>query len=239
MATWSARRALRTDNPRGVEAARTSARSTRRSARREAPAGARTARRRATTAAAVKASTRVRREAEARVGASSAINRAGAQNAIHRPSAPAEGEHQALGEQLPGDAAAAGAEREPDGDLATAGRGAREQQIADVGARQREDQHHRDDYGPEHRRRAGLGVGSELGAGDADAAGRRRRDSGGSAGRARRRRCAPIGARRQPAATLHAARPRLEHVARPAIVGPRGVVDAIGSHTSTRSGSCR
>ena len=51
-------------------------------------------------------------------------------------------QHHALGQQLPNDAAAAGADRRADRDLALAARGAHEQQVRDVGAG---DQQHKAD----------------------------------------------------------------------------------------------
>ena len=63
---------------------------------------------------------------------------------MSRPSAPpSETEHQRLGQKLPDDAVARGAERRPDRHLALARGAPREQQIGDVGARNQQDERDR------------------------------------------------------------------------------------------------
>ena len=74
--------------------------------------------------------------------------------AIATPSgARGQRDQHALGEQLPHDAAAAGAERRADGDFPLTHRRAREQQVGDVGAGNQQHQadraHHRDDDQPD------------------------------------------------------------------------------------------
>ena len=59
-------------------------------------------------------------------------------------------EREALREELPDDARPAGAERQPNGDLTAPRRGAREEQVPDVGAGQQQDQHHTGKDGREH-----------------------------------------------------------------------------------------
>src|SRR5579864_4186278 len=51
-----------------------------------------------------------------------------------------QGKHDALGEQLPDNPAASGADRRPDGDLASPSRGSRQQQIGDVGTGDQQDE---------------------------------------------------------------------------------------------------
>ena len=54
--------------------------------------------------------------------------------------APEQGEDEALGQQLPGDAPPSGAERRPHGQLAGPRARAREQQVGDIGAAHEEDE---------------------------------------------------------------------------------------------------
>ena len=72
----------------------------------------------------------------------------------HSQDAPDRREHQAFGQELADDARPAGAQRRPDRQLTRAHRGARQQQVGDVGAA--DEQHEADDAEEQHRRQAEL-----------------------------------------------------------------------------------
>ena len=86
-------------------------------------------------------------------------------------------QHQALGQDLTDDASAAGAEREPDRDLALTRRAAREQQVRDV--RADDDQQHGHRHEKDAQRRFQRGDDAVLDGLDGEArTGQRRRDAG-------------------------------------------------------------
>ena len=91
-----------------------------------------------------------RRAAARRPAAAPPANACTSAQARPTPRAPPSSDEQhALGEQLPDEPAAAGAERQADRDLAPARRGARQQQVGDVRAR---DQQHGADHAAEQQR---------------------------------------------------------------------------------------